>query len=1089
MKRSLLCLLAAALLLPLQAQVGYLLPASSISDLPTENGQKPEQNAAQWFQTQYVTPGKGRMISLSEAAAGIDTATIKVLWVNVDRVGLASLDAAGINSSVISAIRQFVEKGGKLLLTKQATTIAHSIGRMGYAPGFGNGNYSKGNDVWTINPHLGIDPAIGHVYDRANHPIYTNVPWSTNINSYTYGGVTNYYSTLPLVGAVPRTDNNCIWTELYRRDPNTGGAMAEGPNTHYQNNNHLRLEEFEADWNCQMLAAWGQVLDFCSAGIVDFNPHGNYRGRVLAIGFAAYQWGSSNDYINNIKQLTGNALAYLSGETPAPGPEPEPIEEDVVLYLPMEMNDNGQVTELVHNNRYSVQGKYPASVRGAVGKAVRMDGYSSYVDVPMNGLTLSNQKQTISLWCATQTYPMMQMDAAADLEGAIISCLDDNARTGFAFSLYSQGRYGFVCYVNGNKITCYASGKLPKYQWTLLTATIDATAGQVRLYCNGTQVASASCGGNISLPTASLIVGKSRSDVRADQFYLNTYNGIIDEVKIYNRILTAEEISAVEVPSTLDLNTPASVFEYDVLRPRHHAMPASNWMNESHGLTYSNGRYHLFFQKNGNGPYMSRLHWGHVSSENLYDWHEEKIAIAPDKSYDMKGCWSGCVFSDAVITGGEPYIIYTGVDNARATINMAAPKDNDLQDWEKRGTIINGTPGGQGYEDFRDPYFFRNGDNAYIIVGTGKNGVSTTTLHRYNASSKTWTSDASTFFTGTNAAQCGFFFEMPNITNMGGGKWIFTATPLGSNSGVRTIYYTGTIQANGQFSTSFAAPKTVELSGYAREGYGLLSPSIYQHNGKTIAMGIVPDKLPGSVNYDMGYAHTISFPREWSIDAQGELIQKPYEGLQELRSDNSLSRTNWNLNGRESLAPVEGREIELEATFTVGPHDFGFNILETGGGQCKVYYSPGSNQFVVDFTSLSRHVNDGGVFGGVYRSSLPAAIAQGSTMKIHLFFDHSILDVFINDRWASSIRIFATSPDANGVSIFANGSTQVQAVNAWVMKENQGDITTDMDYYTEEGQHAPFYLDGTYNVLGQRVSNPLPGHIYIHNGKKTLMHH
>mgnify|MGYP002622380194 CR=1 FL=1 len=58
--------------------------------------------------------------------------------------------------------------------------------------------------------------------------------------------------------------------------------------------------------------------------------------------------------------------------------------------------------------------------------------------------------------------------------------------------------------------------------------------------------------------------------------------------------------------------------------------------NEIHGMTYSRDRYHVFFQKNANGPYMSRLHWGHISSESLYETHR-----SPDdqtaKCYNLMG--------------------------------------------------------------------------------------------------------------------------------------------------------------------------------------------------------------------------------------------------------------------------------------------------------------------------------------------------------------------------------------------------------------------------------------------------------------------
>jgi beta-fructofuranosidase len=159
-------------------------------------------------------------------------------------------------------------------------------------------------------------------------------------------------------------------------------------------------------------------------------------------------------------------------------------------------------------------------------------------------------------------------------------------------------------------------------------------------------------------------------------------------------------------------------------------MPSGGWTNECHGMTYSDGRYHVFFQKNANGPYMARLHWGHISSENLYSWTEEPIAIAPGESYDIKGCWSGCVFTDAQLTGGKPNIIYTAVDNAKAVMAQASPADETLADWNKQGVIINGRPSGLS-DDFRDPYFFAANGQKYIIVGTSKNGVGACTLHKY----------------------------------------------------------------------------------------------------------------------------------------------------------------------------------------------------------------------------------------------------------------------------------------------------------------------------------------------------------------------
>lgn len=755
-----------------------------------------------------------------------------------------------------------------------------------------------------------------------------------------------------------------------------------------------------------------------------------------------------------------------------------------VLSLPMEQNSDGEVTETVSGSTYAVRGKHADNIPAVAGYGMRTDGYSSFVQVPMSNYALNAQTLSISFWTACQTYPMMTIDAADDQEAAIVSCLDDTNKRGFAFFLYSQGRYGFSCYINGEKKSLSPAAFFPQYQWVHLAATIDGASGSIVLYQNGQQIASAYAKGSINLPTGNLYIGKSSVDVKSGQFYLNTYNGIIDELNIYNAVLSATDVQAMATTTAaLDMNMPASHFRSDLTRPRHHAMPASNWMNESHGMAYSGGRYHMFFQKNGNGPYMSRLHWGHLSSSDLCNWTEERIAIVPGKAYDIKGCWSGCVFTDQTITHGEPYILYTGVNNARATINMATPVDDELQVWNKamNNSVIDGTPGGYS-ADFRDPYFFRNGNDAYCIVGTSRDGVASTTLHKYNASTGLFEYTGVPFFTGTNAGQCGTFFEMPNITPLGDGRWLFTATPLGTSMGVRTIYYVGTIADNGTFQTTQSAPKTIELPALAKEGYGLLSPTILQKDGKIIAMGIVPDKLSGSANYQAGWAHTMSFPREWSIDAQGELVQKPYEGLQALRSENSVKMDAQTLNGELSLNPVSSHEIEVEAMFTVGEKPFGIKLLQNANGDaCKVFYSPQSNRFTIDCSAIGRKSNDAGVFDGVYATGLPVAIQEGETMKIHLYFDHSVLDVFINDRWATSVRIFPTSSSATGVSLFAEGETQVQSVQAWTMIPGEGDLVDAVDYptfHTSGASAAKLFSNGqiliqrdgrTYSLSGAEV--------------------
>lgn len=715
---------------------------------------------------------------------------------------------------------------------------------------------------------------------------------------------------------------------------------------------------------------------------------------------------------------------------------------DIAARFDMTVGSDNTITEGVSGGKWAVNGALaPENVDGAVGKALRLDGYSTYVAAGIDAAGMGTEALSVSLWCAPETYPMMNAAEAENAETWIAGNLDEAGRKGFAFTLTSQGDYGFKCYTGGWLVTLTAEGKLPRYEWSHLVAVIDADNRQARLYRNGELVAESRCMSPINVGGGDFLIGKSPEDRTMDKYLLNTFNGLIDDITIYNKVLTQAEAAQPAAENPADLGIPASRHAADIMRPAFHGMPATAWTNECHGMAYSGGRYHVFFQKNANGPYMARLHWGHIYSDNLYKWHEDRIAIAPGESYDVKGCWSGAVFTDPELTGGKPAIIYTGVDNAKATIDMALPDDENLTSWSKvdGNPIINGRPSGLS-DDFRDPYFFTAGGKKYIIVGSAKNGVGTTTLHEYDPQTGTWSNDGRTFFSGTSASVHGTFWEMSNITNIDG-KWLFTTTPLNTKDGVEVLYWVGDINADGTFTPTAQAvdkPAKLELDGFSKQGYGLLSPTIFQHDGKTLLMGIVPDKLPSANNYELGWAHCYSLPREISLAADGTLVQRPYSGLQAMRTSQKYSRSDFDLAGTEQLAPVSGRKVELCGEFVVGSGDFGFNLFKHGDKQVKLYYSWAENKLTVDASGIDRWVNDGGVYDGKYGSTLPRSIAKGEVLKIHAFIDHSIMDVFVNDTWAFSMRLFPTDAEADGIEAFADGTTHVNKLEAWVLDENGG---------------------------------------------------
>lgn len=716
---------------------------------------------------------------------------------------------------------------------------------------------------------------------------------------------------------------------------------------------------------------------------------------------------------------------------------------NLMVQFPMEVTENGMTVETVGKQSFPVHGVLaPVCVRGVKGEAWRLDGYSSFLKAQMDSRKLDGlSRLTFSLWVAPESYPMMKLDVDGEWFTTMVGNLavsEDNVPVGyskgFAFQLGSRGTYAFIGYVNGQPFLLQSPNKLPRYQWNHLVVTVDTHTRSVVMYNNGSEVASAKClEGNFDSDSSELYVGKAYNDVKTGPFYLNTFNGLIDDFEIYAGIDKTVISERTDIKPMLAYSSDR--YANDILRPSFHGMPSAGWTNETHGACYDKGKFHVFFQKNPNGPYMSRLNWGHIISDNLYKWYEVKTAVSPEEWYDKKGCWSGCVFTDSELTGDKPNLFYTSADYVKAMISQAKPKDDGLLDWEKvdKNPLLKGRPKGLD-DDFRDCYLFRDGKKLYMIVGSSKKGNGTTTLHRYDAKTGMWSNDGKLFFSGTDVAQSGKFWEMPSITKLGD-KWLFVTTPLETSQGVRALYWTGNIRKDGTFSPDGVAPKTIELSGYAKDGYGLLSPTFFRKDGKVLMLGIVPDKLPIEENFKLGYAHTYSLPREVSLDSQGNLMQKPYAALTAMRTNVAIEKSEFNLSGSMNLSPVQGRTLELSGTFVAGQDDFGFTFFGDGSKSARFVFSPSKGTVKLDFSDIDRIVQDD-MFGGIYESLLPKPIEPGEDVKLTIYVDYSIIDVFVNDTYAASVRVFPKDKNAVLATVFCDGTAKVKSIRAYVLDAN-----------------------------------------------------
>lgn len=213
----------------------------------------------------------------------------------------------------------------------------------------------------------------------------------------------------------------------------------------------------------------------------------------------------------------------------------------------------------------------------------------------------------MEVWLVVDSYPVS--------DAAIVN-QHTRPDAGYALFLDKYGFWGLGLAVRDSLRwhECLAPNPLPKGEWLHLAATYDRFTG-IALYLNGNEVQSHKLlAASLTLAEdVDLWIGKhNQTPVLDETFPTGVFSGIIDELRIYDRALDAAEIRdrflSTRIVCAPDLSVPATRFQGDEHRPQYHALPAAAWTNEPHGLIFWKGEYHLFYQKNPTGPYLSLIH-------------------------------------------------------------------------------------------------------------------------------------------------------------------------------------------------------------------------------------------------------------------------------------------------------------------------------------------------------------------------------------------------------------------------------------------------------------------------------------------------
>ena len=750
----------------------------------------------------------------------------------------------------------------------------------------------------------------------------------------------------------------------------------------------------------------------------------------------------------------------------------------------------------VFNNARYMNSKDPRwTPRGVKGGALLFDGYSNYIEVNAKDTVPVKDALSIEAWVAPRSYEWGDGNKLS----AIVNQSDQDKAEGFALGMYRHGTWSMQVGIGGKWIQVWVKDHpLEKYKWNYVAATFDKKDGEIKLYLNGEEVASQATPANIPITpsTESLIIGKNNKPVElAGLFSFNMFSGLIDEVKLHNRALTNEEIlaeyesvkelhggSVPDIPNG-DIDEDPSVFDGDQHRPQYHAMPPQNWMNEAHAPIYYNGKYHLFYQHNPQGPYWHQIHWGHWVSDDMVHWEHVRPALAPEAgNLDPDGVWSGSATYDR---NGNPVLFYTaGNDsespNQRTAIATPADvTDPYLEQWVKYPHPVTEQNGIGIHNEFRDPFVWydQEVDKWYQLVTSGLQDFSSGTALVYVSDDMyNWEYKGPLYVSNRSLyPELGTVWELPVLLPLGKDskgkqKHIFMINPHEKpehvppandvQRDVEVFYWIGTWDRdNFKFIPDQETPSKLDVGdGYLTAESGLVTP-----DGRTVVFSMVQNVRTPQAEYQSGWAHNLALPVSLSLDEDDQLRIEPIQELQSLRGKKLVDFSEKNMaDANQLIGNVKGDMLEI--VMEMDPREaqkFGIKVRRSDNGQEEtlIYYDKTNGTFNVDRTksSIDPDVRVDGVQGGYVD-------LDGENLKLHIFLDRSVIEAFANYKKKLTTRVYVGRYDSLGLQIWADNDITVKSMEVW-----------EMDALTGEPA-APVYVPDNWDRSAYTDTTDLPNH-------------
>ena len=284
--------------------------------------------------------------------------------------------------------------------------------------------------------------------------------------------------------------------------------------------NAISSAEVDLSWGASTdnVGVTGYVVQRCAgSGCTNFaqvaTPTGTTYKDTSVSGSTAYS------YRVRATDAAGNLSAYSNTATATTPAAPSGL---VAAYAFNE-GSGTSVTDASGNGHNGTVANATWSTSGKYGAALQFNGSSTLVTIADAASLHLTTGMTLEAWVDPSTVNGNWRD--------VIYKGNDNFYLEATSSNASHPDAGLIA--GGSYADAFGTSALTANAWSFLTATYDGST--LRLYVNGTQVASTAHTGAISTSTNPLQIG-------GDSIYGQYFAGLIDNVRVYNVALTAAQI-------------------------------------------------------------------------------------------------------------------------------------------------------------------------------------------------------------------------------------------------------------------------------------------------------------------------------------------------------------------------------------------------------------------------------------------------------------------------------------------------------------------------------------------------------------------